>query len=146
MRVLCYLKLQRFATRPSGRKSKAPYPKFHHRIYESDLLPPAIPFWETFGLEPASGPKDIAAYCIYPTGAKEGADAFMNRFSLLYTSCGLGKHNRGEGSKKFESGLGHWQVSSDKNLGYSQTMQGLRALCESLGKSPPLWIRLFACV
>ncbi|KAL2003664.1 hypothetical protein VTN02DRAFT_2814 [Thermoascus thermophilus] len=103
-----------------------------------ELLPPAIPFWETFGLEPANGEKDILAYCIHPHNAAEGADAFLERLSLLYSSCNLGKHVRGD---KLERGLGSWKVNFSGESGYFSTMQSLIALCERLGtllsKSPP---------
>ncbi|KAJ9250239.1 hypothetical protein DTO195F2_8230 [Paecilomyces variotii] len=97
-----------------------------------EVLPPAISFWETFGLEPAHGEKDILAYCIHPQYAAEGADAFLERLSLLYSSCGLGKHARGGETKDFENGLGPWKVETSHS-GYTSTMQDLKAMCERLG-------------
>lgn len=98
-----------------------------------EVLPPAISFWETFGLEPADGPKDISAYCIHPHIAAEAADVFLKRFGLLYSSCGLGKHTRGEKSKMFERGLGSWNMNPSDASGYSSVMRSLKALCEGLG-------------
>lgn len=115
-----------------GSITKLPPP--HLRIRRGkdylEVLPPAIPFWETFGLEPANGEKDILAYCIHPRNAAEGADAFLERLSLLYSSCNLGKHVRGD---KLERGLGSWNVSLSGECSYPSAMQSLRALCESLG-------------
>lgn len=98
-----------------------------------ELLPPAIWFWETFGLEPVNGPKDVLAYCIHPHQAKEGAEAFLDRLGLLYSSCNLGRHHRGGNSKDFENGLCVWNVTLGET-GYLQTMQKLKALCGNLGK------------
>lgn len=95
-----------------------------------EALPPAVSFWETFGLGPASGPKDIAAYCIHPHGASQAADAFLDRFSLLYESCNLGSHIRGERSPAFEKGLRSWESEPSS---YRSMMHSLQELCEDLG-------------
>ncbi|KAL1882601.1 hypothetical protein Plec18167_003018 [Paecilomyces lecythidis] len=117
-----------------GTISKLPTP--HLRIRRGkdylEVLPPAISFWETFGLEPAHGEKDITAYCIHPEYSIEGANAFVERLGLLYSSCGLGKHARGDESKEFKAELGSWKVETSHS-GYSSTMQSLRAICERLG-------------
>lgn len=99
-----------------------------------EVLPPAISFWETFGLEPAHGDKDILAYCIHPHYAGEGADAFLERLGLLYSSCGLGKHARGDEGKDFEKGLGSWKVNLSASS-YTSSMQNLKSACERLGET-----------
>ncbi|KAH8427601.1 uncharacterized protein LDX57_005313 [Aspergillus melleus] len=96
-----------------------------------ETLPPAITFWETFGLEPAFGSKDIAAYCICPPSMTEAADAFLERISLLYSSCNLGVHARGDKPNGLDQTLGSWNLSSD----YFSAMQSLKGICESLGAS-----------
>ncbi|CAG7930508.1 unnamed protein product [Penicillium olsonii] len=117
---------------PRGCTVKLPAP--HIRIRRGkeflEALPPAISFWETFGLEPAHGPKEISAYCIHPTIASKAADVFLNRFGLLYQSCNLGNHSRGECSLSFEDGLRPWQSESSR---YESMMQVLRGICEELG-------------
>lgn len=119
----------------SGWISKLPPPHVKVRRGRDflELLPPATLFWETFGLEPVNGPKDISAYCIHPPQAREGAEAFLDRLGLLYSSCNMGKHSRGGKSKDFESGLCVWNVTLGE-AGYLQTMQKLKALCGKLGK------------
>lgn len=42
------------------------------------ILPSSVPFWETLGLGPSAGPKNITAVCVYP-GA-EGMDGFASAF------------------------------------------------------------------
>jgi mediator of RNA polymerase II transcription subunit 13 len=117
-----------------GSLSKLPPPQLRiHRGRDFlELLPPAVSFWETFGFEPASGPKNISAYCICPQTAKEGADAFLKRLENLYSTCNFGKHVRGDKSKSFENGIGLWNVSAG-DTGYNATMQSLRTICEGLG-------------
>ncbi|RJE17797.1 hypothetical protein PHISCL_09865, partial [Aspergillus sclerotialis] len=100
-----------------------------------EALPPVVSFWETFGIEPAHGPKDISAYCIHPYNVLEPADAFLESFGLLYSSCNLGAHVRGDRSKSFERGLASWDTKSSGVSGYSNTMESLKTLCEELGSA-----------
>jgi len=111
--------------------SKVPAPHLRMRRGKEYLeaLPPAISFWETFGLEPAHGPKDVSAYCIHPDTAAEAADSFLSRFGLTYQSCNFGSHARGNESMAFDKGLRAW----DTEFSYASMMQGLKRLCEELG-------------
>ncbi|KAF7593488.1 mediator of RNA polymerase II transcription subunit 13 [Aspergillus hancockii] len=120
-----------------GKGSITKIPPPHLRVRRGkeylEALPPAISFWETFGLEPADGPKDISAYCIHPHIAGDAADMFLERLALLYTSCNLGKHTRGDRSNAFERGLCSWEVDSLENANIPTTMQSLKIICEELG-------------
>jgi mediator of RNA polymerase II transcription subunit 13 len=117
---------------PKSFISKLPAP--HVRVRRGkeylEALPPAVSFWETFGLEPAHGAKSISAYCIHPTAASNAADVFLRRFGLLYQSCSLGNHTRGECSLAFEEGLRAWQSETSS---YESMMQVLKGICEELG-------------
>ncbi|EED23369.1 conserved hypothetical protein [Talaromyces stipitatus ATCC 10500] len=108
----------------------------HLRIHRGrdflEVLSTSMPFWETFGLEPASGQKDVSAYCICPQFVKEEADAFMTRLGQIYSGCNLGKHVRGDMSQTFENGIGVWNIAKGDGS-YARTMQTLRGLCEELG-------------
>lgn len=136
-----YATLQDSALKLKGSRkssiSKLPFPHLRIRRGQDylEVLPSAIPFWETFGLEPVNDPIDISAYCIHPHVATEAADAFLERLGLLYSSCGLGRHARGEDSEAFRHGLGSWNINLSDPSGYSSLVQSLRALCESLGTS-----------
>lgn len=116
-----------------GLISKIPAP--HVRVRRGkeflEALPPTASFWETFGLEPAHGPKDVSAYCIHPHAASKAADVFLKRLGLLYQSCSLGTHIRGDKSKAFDQGLGTWETGSSGN--YVAMMHTLRTMCEELG-------------
>jgi mediator of RNA polymerase II transcription subunit 13 len=131
------LTTQRRELKGSITKIPPPYLRLHRGRDFLEVLPPAISFWETFGLEPANGVKNVAAYCIHPHNAREAADAFLDRMGLLYSSCSLGKHSRGEKTKLFDSGLGSWHVTPAGESGYRSTMQSLRVLCETLGTNIP---------
>ncbi|KAI9926758.1 hypothetical protein ASPWEDRAFT_143147 [Aspergillus wentii DTO 134E9] len=128
-------------TKGSISRLSAPHLRIRRDKDYLEALPPAIAFWETFGLEPAHGNKNISAYCIHPHPAADAADAFLERLGLLYSSCNLGKHIRGDRSKLFERGLASWNTKSSGISGYPSVMQSLRILCEELGtaflRSPP---------
>ncbi|BDD62911.1 mediator of RNA polymerase II transcription subunit 13 [Monascus purpureus] len=123
--------------RESGNGSLLKLPPPHLRIRRGrdflEVLPPAIWFWETFGLEPAHGTKDISAYCIHPHLAGEAADVFLDRLGLQYSNCGLGKHVRGKASKAFERALVPWSVKASDASGYFSALRSLKALCDNLG-------------
>ncbi|KAJ5669571.1 Mediator complex subunit Med13 [Penicillium macrosclerotiorum] len=113
-------------------KVSAPHLRVRRGKEYLEALPPAVSFWETFGLEPAHGSKDISAYCIHPPSAVDAADSFLNRFGILYQSCNLGKHTRGDKSTSFTKGLRSWNSES---TGYTSMMQSLKGICEELANA-----------
>jgi mediator of RNA polymerase II transcription subunit 13, fungi type len=56
------------------------------------VLPSAIGFWESLGLGPASGPKDVSACCVFPgwQGVENGAMALLDKLRVVYESLKLG--------------------------------------------------------
>lgn len=110
-------------------KLSAPHLRVRRGKGYLETLPPAMSFWETFGLEPAHGSKDISAYCIHPQSASQAANVFLDRFGLSYESCNFGTHSRGDESTGFDNGLKTWDSESP---GYSSMMQALLGLCEEL--------------
>ncbi|KAH9876674.1 hypothetical protein J1614_003806 [Plenodomus biglobosus] len=72
-----------------------------------DLLPPAVAFWEHLGLSPASPPKNIVTFCIYPhsESLRPCLEGFLLNLQLAYDSCKLGSHSRVETVVEFEGGL-----------------------------------------
>ena len=84
-------------TKPSAIFS-LPAPHLEVQRSESKLtvLPPAVPFWETLGLSPCKGSKDVSAICIYPDGGgmAESVDAFLEQIRNAYESNRLGSHER----------------------------------------------------
>lgn len=98
-----------------------------------EVLPPAVSFWETFGLEPAYGSKDISAYCIHPQTATEAANDFLERLGLLYSSCNLGQHTRASKSTGFDRGMCSWNIGAPGELNYHGIMQSLKSISDKLG-------------
>ncbi|KAK2074601.1 hypothetical protein P8C59_008796 [Phyllachora maydis] len=56
------------------------------------VLPAAIPFWESLGLGPSFGTKDVCAVSIFPEleGMADHAAAFLDRMQSMYESLKLG--------------------------------------------------------
>lgn len=122
-------------------KAYAPHVRVRRGKDYLEVLPASISFWETFGLEPSHGTKDVSAYCIHPHGTLNAANIFLDRFGLLYQSCNFGTHTRGDGSTAFAHGLAAW---GSENSSYSSMMQSLNVACEQLGMScfipfSPVW-------
>lgn len=100
-----------------------------------DLLPPALSFWETLGLAPTYGPKNVTALCIYPAGndLQHAAQLFLSSIGMVYENCRLGEH-----ISETENG-GQVAVTIPENATFSETMAAYREACVQLGKSIASW-------
>ncbi|RFU35149.1 hypothetical protein B7463_g1232, partial [Scytalidium lignicola] len=60
------------------------------------ILPSAVNFWETLGLSPSEGSKDVEALCVYPNldGVVNAASTFLDEMRSVYESYKLGTHDR----------------------------------------------------
>ncbi|KAK2783038.1 mediator of RNA polymerase II transcription subunit 13 [Onygenales sp. PD_12] len=96
-----------------------------------EVLPPAIGFWETFGLEPLQGQKNIIPFCLYPPNITEAADSFLERLGLVYSSGNFGNHSRPNNS----NGLIPWSLNAASDQNYASLMHALNVSCESLGSA-----------
>ncbi|KAI9714128.1 MAG: hypothetical protein M1812_006456 [Candelaria pacifica] len=105
-----------------------------------DILSSALPFWETFGLSPCSGSKNVLACCVFPRGqgVENAATNFFERISTSYESCRLGSHTLARGFKCWESGMipvsldGLNRAKYDLEFG----LQQFQDTCTLLGKKP----------
>ncbi|PGH09166.1 hypothetical protein GX51_00920 [Blastomyces parvus] len=109
----------------------SPHVKVHRGNSYLEILPPAIGFWETFGLEPLQGEKNIIPFCIYPPNVTEAADAFMERLSLVYSSGNFGTHSRPNKT----NGLIPWSLNAASDQDYASLMHALNVSCEILGSA-----------
>ena len=97
-------------------------PRIRVKRGEKDLeaSPLLLPFWETFGIQPISGKKDITAFCIHPSSPSIGDSCrdFMAQLSHVYQGCNLGQHRLGSSLANTEDGFIQWGPDSDsyKNL------------------------------
>lgn len=90
---------------------------------------PIIKYWETVNLQPLSGPKNVHALCLHPSGTNyvQGCDSFMRRMKETYTSCNLGTHERLELKPLTDTGLLAWGSTSGKT--------SLSSVCRNVGKT-----------
>ncbi|EEP76301.1 predicted protein [Uncinocarpus reesii 1704] len=126
----------RYATVGSLSKLDSPHIRIHRGKYDLEVLAPAVFFWESFGLEPTQGQKDIVAFCIHPESAVESADAFLDRFGLLYSSANFGQHSRPRGSK----GLISWGLDPIGGREYPAVMRDVIASLPPGGETIVIYI------
>ncbi|KAF2098312.1 hypothetical protein NA57DRAFT_77101 [Rhizodiscina lignyota] len=101
-----------------------------------DLLPTALAFWEPLGLAPANGPKNVMAFCVYPSNQDlvEPISSFLDSLGAAYDSCKLGAHVRGSDLGDFEAGLVPVEVSGTDRPTREYAVKTVRETCVELGK------------
>ncbi|KAI9882797.1 MAG: hypothetical protein M1823_005460 [Watsoniomyces obsoletus] len=83
---------------PSSAISKLSPP--HIQVQRGDtslhILPPALDFWESFGLGPYGGSKDVLAVCVHPPipGIEGAIHEFIDTLGNTYEACRFGRHRR----------------------------------------------------
>ncbi|KAL7951782.1 mediator complex subunit 13 C-terminal domain-containing protein [Trichoderma barbatum] len=71
-------------------------PSPHLEVQRADMklsvLPSAVSFWESLGLSPSSGSKNVNAICVYPgwPGMGDNAKTFLDRIRSVYEFLKLG--------------------------------------------------------
>ncbi|KAI1260196.1 hypothetical protein F5Y18DRAFT_406572 [Xylariaceae sp. FL1019] len=94
-----------------------PPPRFEVRRYENKLsvLPSAVSFWESLGLSPTHGSKDINALCLFPDydGLSDNILIFTDKIRSAYESLRLGSFNRLSSPPVSEDGLFAFEVERD---------------------------------
>ena len=120
-----------------------PSPHFALKRYESKLsiLPSAVTFWESLGLGPSEGSKDINAICVFPDfpGMADSMLVFTDRMRSVYESFKLGSFNRLPTTNDITDGLVPFDVGktlepvreSSSILGAS-LLSGMSRLCKAL--------------
>ncbi|KAF9697706.1 hypothetical protein EKO04_004396 [Ascochyta lentis] len=99
-----------------------------------DLLPPAVAFWESLGLAPVNGPKNVVAFCVYPhsDSLRPCLESFLLQMQLAYDTCKLGTHTRVETVSEYEGGLIPCRVATP--AAPRAVYKALRETCIQLGK------------
>ncbi|KAG5929916.1 hypothetical protein E4U42_003977 [Claviceps africana] len=91
-------------------------PAPHLEVRRSDgklsVLPSAITFWESLGLGPSSGSKEITAVCIFPgwKGMKDNAKTFLGRVKSVYEVLKLGSMDNMVLSPDMDDGILAYEV------------------------------------
>ncbi|KAH0382968.1 putative C6 transcription factor, partial [Aureobasidium melanogenum] len=124
--------------RPPGNISSVitiPAPAVHVRRAGQgwELQPTAINFWDTLGLEPAHGPKDVAAFALYPDSGviSEAVADFLQEMRLAYENRKFGKHYIGGETGEHEDGLFAYRSHGEPSI--VNILQGLQTACNALG-------------
>jgi len=70
----------------------SPHVELRRHETQLSLLPSAVSLWESLGLGPSKGPKDVVSVCVFPylEGMRESAAAFVERVRSTYESLKLG--------------------------------------------------------
>lgn len=91
-------------------------PSPHLEVQRADnklsVLPSAISFWESLGLSPCSGSKNINAICVFPgwSGMGDNVKAFMDRVKSIYELLKLGTFEVMPLGEDVEAGLLPYEV------------------------------------
>ncbi|TEA12946.1 Mediator of RNA polymerase II transcription subunit 13 [Colletotrichum sidae] len=118
-----------------------PPPHLELRRAESRLsiLPSSVQFWESLGLGPAQGPKDVSVVCVFPSwdGMADVAAAFLDRMRNVYELLKLGSFERLPTSSKVTDGLLPFEaekVANSPGFVGSQITSGLSDRMEDLNQ------------
>ena len=97
----------------------------------------AMSFWESLNLQPASGAKDITAFCVHPdsTNIASGCRNFLERTSETYEHCSLGGHIIGKIAGTTNDGLVTWSEDDSALPTMLQTCQRLGVALSKLSPS-----------
>lgn len=118
-----------------------PFVRVQRAADTMEMLPSCLPFWETLGLGPASGGKNVRAVCVYPNNEdlRDLVGRFMTDMGSAYESCKLGSHihhrdaNGNDTLDGFEDGLVPVELADDVSI--EATMEAYANTCEALGKA-----------
>ncbi|KAK1831068.1 mediator of RNA polymerase II transcription subunit 13 [Podospora conica] len=129
----------RLQARPPGQEPRPPIfpiasPHLELRRYETQLsvLPSAISFWESLGLGPSRGAKNVVSICVVPyqPGRRENVADFVERVRSMYESLKLGSFDPLPTVNGVVDGVQMFVPESDAaSPGY--TMSGGSALSEA---------------
>ena len=135
----------RMQPRPAGGPEQRPSlvqippPHLELRRQESRLsvLPSAVRFWETLGLGPSQGSKNVHAVCVFPglDGVADFAGILLERLHNVYESLKLGSFERMPSSANVQNGLVSYEVDRTNNAPVSSPGSQFRSpLVEDMAK------------
>ncbi|KAF4940980.1 Mediator of RNA polymerase II transcription subunit 13 [Colletotrichum fructicola] len=85
----------------------APHMELRRAEARLSVLPSSVQFWESLGLGPAQGTKNVSVVCVFPNwdGMTDVAAAFLDRMRNVYELLKLGSFERLPTSSKVTDGL-----------------------------------------
>lgn len=119
---------------PNVVKLPAPYTCIHRNHIPTEVLAPALHFWEELGLGPFHGDKDIIAVCICPaiSSVQQGVGVFLNMLGSTYQSCKLGSHSPAPDNAGYSNGIVPVAMGDGSLV---NMMDKFIQACESIGKA-----------
>lgn len=103
-----------------------------------EIMPSALPFWDTFGFGPYSGGKDVIAFCVFPmrNGLETVVDDFLEEVGNVYENCKFGRHQRGN-NLAYNDGLVPIDINAPDPGGtyVDESVQAFKDTCIRLGKT-----------
>jgi mediator of RNA polymerase II transcription subunit 13, fungi type len=113
---------------------QAPHLELRRSESKLSVLPAAVSFWESLGLGPSQGSKDIASICVFPNwdGLSDTVTDFLNRMSSVYESIRLGSFERLQLSPKRTDGLLPYDVEKISTSPNTITSSLSSALAETV--------------
>ena len=99
---------------------------------QMDISTSALPFWEELGLAPASGEKNVMAFCICPESdfVEEQILVFLESVRSVYQSHKLGSHQLGFGPAGYDGAIVPFTARSDST---ESSLDDLFDTCGNLG-------------
>lgn len=91
-------------------------PSPHLEVKRADsrlsVLPSAVSFWESLGLSPSLGPKNVQAACVFPgwDGMTDNIGLFLDRVKTVYESMKLGSFERLPSAADISDGIVRYDV------------------------------------
>ena len=123
----------------SGRDSIFRIAPPHVKVQRSDkvlhVLPPAGHFWDTLGLGPLNGPKDLLGYCVYPSNLRTQTALiqFFDCLASTYENRRLGSHEMDRNDLDYDRCFFPYKVDSSTPL--LDILQIIQSTCTEAGKS-----------
>jgi mediator of RNA polymerase II transcription subunit 13 len=119
----------------------SPYVRLQRGSENWEMLPACLSFWETLGLGPASGPKNVRAFCVFPSNddLQHVIEQFMGDLGTSYESCKLGSHIHSRNvtdtkTDSFENGMAPVKTN-DEDESVEGLLKAYATTCRELGKA-----------
>ncbi|KAK4506621.1 hypothetical protein PRZ48_000353 [Zasmidium cellare] len=102
----------------------APYVRIQRGTDNWEMLPASLSFWEPLGLGPASGPKKLRAFCLFPANEdlQHLVEQYISDIGTAFESCKLGSHvylrnaSDKDESDNYEDGMAPVELGDDVSL------------------------------
>ncbi|KXT07422.1 hypothetical protein AC578_474 [Pseudocercospora eumusae] len=118
-----------------------PYVRLQRSSEIWEMLPTCLTFWETLGLGPTNGAKNVRAFCVFPENEdlQRLVESFMTDLGAAYENCKLGSHSHHRNASEtdendtFEDGMAPVELNEDASL--EGAMISYATTCADLGKA-----------